>query len=90
MLLSEQDAKGLGEAFEEVAAIRYEWFEVMFRDNALKFRREVQRWSAAQSTTLGQCPVSISIHTLGWMVLMVQQIRRDGLLEGRCGTVRVF
>ena len=36
----EQDAKGLGDAFQEVAAVRYQWFEVMFRDNALKFRRE--------------------------------------------------
>ena len=85
----EQDAKGLGEAFEEVAAIRYEWFEVMFRDNALKFRREfnvgLQLNNYARAVS-----VLISIHTLGWMDPMDLQIQKAGLLGGRCGTVRVF
>ena len=37
-----RDAQGLGEAFQEVAAIRYDWFEVHVRDSALKFRREFE------------------------------------------------
>lgn len=37
-----RDADGLGEAFAEAAALRYQWFEVQYRDNALKFRKEFE------------------------------------------------
>ena len=61
----EQDAKGLGEAFEEVAAIRYEWFEVMFRDNALKFRREFN--VGLQLNNYARAVSSVNIYPHAWM-----------------------
>lgn len=37
-----KDARGLGKAFEEVAAVRYQWFEIQYRHNALKMRKEFE------------------------------------------------
>lgn len=61
----EKDAQGLGEAFQEVAAIRYEWFEVMFRDNALKFRREFT--VGLQLNNYARAVSSVTIYPHAWM-----------------------
>jgi len=37
-----RDSEGLGRAFEEVAAVRYKWFEVQYRHNSLKLRKEFE------------------------------------------------
>ena len=60
-----KDAKGLGEAFQEVAAIRYQWFEVHFRDNALKFRREFQ--VGFQLSNYARAVSTINVYPHAWM-----------------------
>ncbi len=61
----EKDAKGLGEAFQEVAAIRYQWFEIMFRENALKLRREFN--VGIQLNNYARAMSTINIYPHAWM-----------------------
>jgi|GEM_PF-5835705 len=61
----ERDAKGLGEAFKEVAAIRYQWFEIMFRDNALKFRREFN--VGLQLNNYARAVSNVNVYPHAWM-----------------------
>ena len=37
-----KNAKGLGQAFAEVAAVRHQWFEIQYRHNALKLRKSFE------------------------------------------------
>ena len=61
----ERDAKGLGKAFQEVAAIRYQWFEIMFRDNALKFRREFN--VGLQLNNYARAVSNVNVYPHAWM-----------------------
>ncbi len=60
-----RDAEGLGEAFKEVAAIRYEWFEVMFRDNPLNFRREFN--VRLQLNSYARSMSTVNVYPHAWM-----------------------
>lgn len=61
----EKDAKGLGAAFQEVAAIRYEWFEVMFRTDPLNLRRDFT--VGFQLNNYARAVSSVSVYPHAWM-----------------------
>ena len=52
-----KNARGLGQAFAEVAAVRHQWFEIQYRHNALKMRKSFEtrfkllKYARAMSST---------------------------------------
>jgi hypothetical protein len=59
-----QNAKGLGEAFEEAASVRYNWFELRYRVNPLFLRRDFQSRLILKTFAIADSKISIYPHSL--------------------------
>ena len=81
------DAQGLGAAFQEVAAIRYEWFEVMFRTDPLNLRRD---FKAGFGITMRVLYHLLMFAHAGWIIHTVKKILKDGRLEAPLAQYQYF
>ena len=59
-----QNSKGLGEAFEEAASVRYNWFELRYRVNPLLLRRDFQSRLVLKTFAIADSKISIYPHSL--------------------------
>ena len=59
-----QNSKGLGEAFEEAASVRYNWFELRYRVNPLLLRRDFQSRLVLKTFAIADSKITIYPHSL--------------------------